>query len=66
MTHKPMKGETGRPTDELGCWMLKNRTTLFKSTQQLRPTKTEKHVTICAPVKPIPQGKQITNSDWSK
>jgi len=65
MTHKLMKGENGRPTDELGCWMLKNQTILLKSTTQVRP-KTENHVTLCAPVKPIPQGKQITNSDWSK
>ena len=58
MTHKLIKGKTGRPTEELGCWMLKNQT-LFNSTTektQLGNT-TEKHVTICAPVRQPPQGK---------
>ena len=58
MTHKLIKGETGRPEDELGCWMLKNLT-LFNSTTQKTELRniTEKHVTICAPVKSPPQGK---------
>ena len=58
MTHKLIKGKTGRPTEELGCWMLKNQT-LFNSTQLKTEIRniTEEHVTICAPVKTLPQGK---------